>query len=197
MTKILPDANTEWVADTKFNPPDPGPTLTAGTFCLCLPSAFRYTQQMRVNLTAKAIAEPVDQGSTGQGASARNEIDSPERLETFLRDFYRDVAQDDIIGPLFTDVAQVDWTSHIPKIASFWNRFLFGITGYTGNPMSAHTKIHAQHAFTPRHFERWLSLFNQTLDDRWYGTNVDRMKKLATNVAAVHAKHLGVEVPHA
>lgn len=149
---------------------------------------------MRVNLTAKANAEPVDEGSMGQGAGARNEIDSPERLEVFLRNFYRDVAQDDLIGPLFNDVAQVDWTSHIPKIAAFWNRFLFGISGYSGNPMAAHSKVHSQHPFTPQHFERWLSLFNQALDDCWQGSNVDRMKKLAANVAAVHAKQLGVEV---
>ncbi len=120
------------------------------------------------------------------------DIDSSECLQSFLRDFYQDVAQDQLLGPMFNDVAQVDWATHLPKIASFWNRFLFGIEGYAGNPMAAHMSVHEQRPFTMDHFVRWLELFHDALNANWQGENVERMKGLAANVARVHASQLGI-----
>ena len=51
-----------------------------------------------------------------------------------VRRFYSDVTQDDLLGPMFNEVAHVDWCEHLPKLAAFWGRALLGIPGYTGNP---------------------------------------------------------------
>lgn len=123
-------------------------------------------------------------------ASPGTDISSPEDVAAFIRTFYQGVAQDDLLGPVFNDVAQVDWPSHLPKLAAFWNRVLFGIPGFAGNPMAEHARIHAQSPFTPAHFHRWLSLFHETLDDDWSGPNVEKMKQLARNVATVHSGQL-------
>ncbi len=134
-------------------------------------------------------------------ADPDRDLDSPEEITEMVRRFYADVTQDDLLGPLFNDVARVDWSEHLPKLTAFWCRALLGIPGYVGNPFQAHTHIHSQRPFTVEHFERWLSLFHETLDLGWVGPRADRAAELADNVARVHSQQLighGVTVaaPH-
>ena len=107
-----------------------------------------------------------------------------------VRRFYADVAMDDRLGPMFNEVAEVDWSEHLPKLTAFWCRALIDLPGYTGNPFRAHALVHAKHAFTAAHFERWLTLFHETLDLGWVGPNAERAHHLADNVARVHSQQL-------
>jgi hemoglobin len=118
------------------------------------------------------------------------DLDDPGQVAELVRRFYADVAQDDLLGPMFNDVAKVDWSQHLPKLTAFWTRFLFGTLGYEGNPYRAHQLIHARRPFTAAQFERWLDLFFETLDLGWVGPNVDRVKAHATKVARGHATKL-------
>ena len=118
------------------------------------------------------------------------DLDSPEEIAEMVRRFYQDVAQDDLLGPLFNDVARVDWAEHLPKLTRFWCRALLGLEGYQGNPFQAHRLVHQQSPFTMAHFERWLELFHDTLDTGWTGPHVERAKEVAVNVARVHAGQL-------
>src|SRR5687768_18460351 len=85
-------------------------------------------------------------------------------VATLVQRFYRDVAQDDLLGPMFNDVAKVNWAEHLPKLTAFWCRALFGTRDYAGSPLQAHRAIHRQRAFTAAHFRRWLDLFEETVD---------------------------------
>jgi len=118
------------------------------------------------------------------------DLDSVEEIDEMVRRFYADVAQDDLLDPMFNEVAKVDWSEHLPKLSAFWSRALLGIHGYQGNPLHAHRVVHHQRAFTAAHFERWLSLFHETLKLGWVGPNADRAAALADNVARVHRAHL-------
>ena len=123
------------------------------------------------------------------------DLDSPEEIAEMVRRFYADVAQDELLGPLFNDVARVDWSEHLPKLAAFWCRALLGLSGYAGNPFQAHAAVHERSAFAPAHFARWLALFHETLELGWVGPCADRAAALAANVARVHSQHLiGVAV---
>lgn len=118
------------------------------------------------------------------------DLDNPEEIAEMVRRFYADVAQDDLLGPVFNDVARVDWSEHLPKLTAFWCRALLGLPGYVGNPFQAHAHIHERRPFTAAHFERWLSLFHETLDLGWVGPRADRAAELADNVARVHSQQL-------
>ena len=118
------------------------------------------------------------------------DLRGPDDVAEMVRRFYRDVAQDDLLGPMFNDVARVDWSEHLPKLTAFWCRALFGTPGYAGNPYRAHQLVHAQRAFTAAHFERWLDLFFDTVDLGWAGPNADKAKALASSVARVHCAQL-------
>jgi hemoglobin len=126
------------------------------------------------------------------------DLDHPDEIAELVRRFYGDVAQDDLLGPMFNDVAQVDWSEHLPKLTAFWCRALLGMPGYQGNPFRAHVLVHAKRPFSPEHFERWLGLFHETLELGWTGPYADRAGEVADNVARVHSQQIigqAVELP--
>lgn len=118
------------------------------------------------------------------------DLDDPDEVAEMVRRFYADVAQDDLLGPLFNDVAQVDWSEHLPKLTAFWCRALLALPGYQGNPYRAHILVHDRSPFSRAHFERWLDLFHETLELGWAGPNAERAKALARRVAMVHSKQI-------
>jgi hemoglobin len=118
------------------------------------------------------------------------DLDDPSEIAELVRRFYADVAQDDVLGPMFHDVAKVDWSEHLPKLTAFWCRALLSMPGYEGNPYRQHQLVHARRAFTAAHFARWLELFHETLDLGWIGPKVEQAKALAHKVATVHAHQL-------
>lgn len=125
-------------------------------------------------------------GRDGLLATSLRDLDDPDEVRELVRRFYAEVARDDLLGPLFNDVAHVVWSEHLPKLTAFWCRFLFAQPGYAGNPFRAHKAVHDQEPFTPAHFRRWLDLFEDTLSYGWVGPNVDRVLTLAHDVARVH-----------
>jgi hemoglobin len=131
----------------------------------------------------KLVPPPID------GVGLRDLEDRAAVAEMVVR-FYRLVAMDDLLGPMFNDVAKVDWSEHLPKLTDFWCRMLFAIPGYEGNPYRAHQRVHALRPFTAAHFERWLDLFHETIDAGWAGPNVERAKAFAAKVARVHSQQL-------
>lgn len=131
-----------------------------------------------------AVNHPVSNRSRGC------DLHAVEEIEEMVRRFYADVAQDDLLGPVFNDVAQVDWAAHIPKLVQFWQRILLSQPGYQGNPLAEHERIHAITTFTADHFNRWLDLFHDTVDDGWAGPNAEQAKAFAFRVAEAHYRHL-------
>ena len=118
------------------------------------------------------------------------DLDTPDEVAELVRRFYADVVQDDLLGPLFNDVAKVDWSEHLPKLTAFWCRVLFGLNGYAGNPFRAHVLIHSQSPFTEAHFIRWLTLFHEHVEMGWTGPYADHILAMARNVARVHSNQL-------
>lgn len=118
------------------------------------------------------------------------DLDDPAEIAALVRRFYADVMHDDLLGPVFTDVAQVDWVEHLPKLTAFWCRALLGIESYAGNPFKAHRDVHERRPFTPAHFRRWLELFEETLVLGWVGPKADQALALARQVAWVHSHQL-------
>ena len=120
----------------------------------------------------------------------RRDLDGPAEVAEMVRRFYAAVAQDNLLGPVFEEVARVDWAEHLPKLTAFWCRALFSMPGYEGNPYRAHQLVHARQPFTAAHFERWLDLFHETLDLGWRGPKVEQAKELARRVADVHCRQI-------
>ena len=85
-------------------------------------------------------------------------LDEPV-LERVVRAFYATARQDPVIGHLFDHVQ--DWEAHIARITDFWSSVALMSGRYHGNPMAPHLKLPLE----PRHFARWLTLFEKTARD--------------------------------
>lgn len=103
-------------------------------------------------------------------------------VERLVRDFYRDAAMDDLLGPVFA-AAHVDWPQHIATLTDFWCWQLFGERGYVGNPLRAHEPVHARTPFASAHYERWLALFEETVDASFAGPVAELAKARARRMA--------------
>jgi hemoglobin len=103
-------------------------------------------------------------------------------VERFVRDFYRQAAMDDVLGPVFA-AAGINWNAHIETLVDFWSWQLFGKRGYVGNPLRAHEPAHARTPFTAGHFERWLELFENTIDNLFAGAVAELAKARARKMA--------------
>ena len=108
----------------------------------------------------------------GRYAFDRDDLRSRADVERLVRDFYREAAMDDLLGPVF-EAAHIDWHHHIERITDFWMWQLFGERGYEGNPLRFHEPSHARTPFTPAHYERWVALFTETIDERFAGPVAD------------------------
>lgn len=108
-------------------------------------------------------------------------------VEVLVRSFYRQAAMDERLGPVFA-AAEVDWPAHIATLIDFWSWQLFGEPGYQGNPLLAHRPLQAATPFTPAHYERWLELFDLTVDEHFLGPVADTAKMKAAKMAAALAR---------
>jgi len=97
------------------------------------------------------------------------DITTSEDIKTLIDSFYEKVRVDDVIGYIFNDIAQVDWPHHLPRMYAFWEFLLLSKDTYKGNPMEVHQKLHRQVRLTEEHFNRWLQLFHQTVDEHFEG----------------------------
>lgn len=104
-----------------------------------------------------------------------------------VRDFYRDAAMDDVLGPVF-HAARVDWSAHIATLVDFWSWQLLGDPGYAGHPLRAHEPVHARTPLTSVHYERWVSLFHSTIDASFEGPRADAAKQRGSKMAAAMAR---------
>lgn len=118
----------------------------------------------------------------GEFDLARDDIRSRADLEELMRSFYRTVAMDDVLGPVFAG-AQVDWSAHIPKLTDFWAWQLLGVRGYEGNPLRAHEPVHEQMPFQSEHYARWLELFETAVDEQFAGPTAEAAKQRARRMA--------------
>jgi len=87
----------------------------------------------------------------------------------------------------FKDIVKVDWDKHLPKMYSFWETILFGQMSYKGNPMAVHFPINQMEAMEKRHFERWLKLWKQTIEENFTGQNASIAITKSENIANLMA----------
>lgn len=111
------------------------------------------------------------------------EIQNRDDLDFLIRRFYEKALSDPEIGFFFTEIAEVDLTVHISKIVSFWEMQLFRTGSFNGNPYRTHKLLDMKSTMEPHHFQRWLTLFHQTIDEHFVGERAEILKHNAKSIA--------------
>jgi hemoglobin len=110
------------------------------------------------------------------------DITVQEDVHRLVERFYARARPDPLIGHFFVDI---DWEPHIRLIASFWNMVLFGDRTYQRDPLTAHVLLHQRIPMEQAHFDRWLALFNGTVDELFQGAKAEEAKQRARTIAGV------------
>jgi hemoglobin len=101
------------------------------------------------------IAEMQSAASAGAQASEAD-------IRALVDSFYERVQRDEVLGPIFAEHV-ADWSVHLPKMYDFWSTVVLRSGRYAGRPLEAHERIGG---LEHRHFDRWLRLWTETVQDR-------------------------------
>ena len=112
-----------------------------------------------------------------------HDIETVDDCERLVRAFYGKALTDDTIGFLFTDIAKLDLEAHVPEITSFWATILLGAQSYSGGAFRPHAQLNQKVRLRSGHFERWLFLWRQTVDELFAGDRAELAKSHALRVA--------------
>lgn len=107
-------------------------------------------------------------------------------IKVLVDTFYGKVREDDILAPIFNPVLQDRWAEHMEKMYTFWQTILLGERTYNGSPFPPHGRL----PISEVHFERWLELFYQTIDEKFEGDKADEAKWRASRIAEVFQSRL-------
>lgn len=114
------------------------------------------------------------------------DIEEINDIKKMVNLFYGKVRKDDLIGPIFNDKIQNHWPEHLTKLYSFWQGILLGERTYTGFPFPPHSQL----PISKEHFDRWLSLFTETVDHLFIGEIANEAKNRAYKISDVFQKKL-------
>lgn len=114
-------------------------------------------------------------------------LESREDIEMLVNKFYGKVQKDETIGFFFNDVAKVNWNLHLPKMYKFWETLLFGQISYKGNPMAVHFPVNEMVPIEKHHFEHWLKLWTETVEENFAGETADLAIYKARNISSLMA----------
>ena len=102
-------------------------------------------------------------------------------IKQLVDSFYEKVRGDEFIGVIFNERIGNRWPQHLEKMYTFWQTVLLGEHTYFGSPFPPHANLPVSHI----HFERWMLLFNQTLDELFTGEKADEAKWRAAKMAEI------------
>lgn len=106
-----------------------------------------------------------------------HDITNASDIKTLIDHFYAKVQEDEVIGYIFNDIAQVNWPAHLPVMYAFWEFLLLDAPdGYRGNPIQKHFDLHQKHPLKAAHFDRWVLLFQSTVDELFAGPTAEAAK---------------------
>src|SRR5688572_25981599 len=81
------------------------------------------------------------------------DIETREDIREVVTDFYKKAVDDELIGYIFTDVAEIDLEHHLPIITDFWEMLLLGTVNfqakYRRSPMQIHHALNEKENLKP------------------------------------------------
>ncbi|MBK0382785.1 group III truncated hemoglobin [Pedobacter sp. SD-b] len=113
----------------------------------------------------------------------KKDIETHLDIKLMVDSFYDKATADKLLGPVFNDIAKVDWDHHLPIMYSFWEATLLSKAVYKGNPMDTHFKLNQKIKLTQEMFNKWKTLFIETIEENFVGKTANDAKQRAVSIA--------------
>jgi hemoglobin len=115
----------------------------------------------------------------------KKDIGNIEDIKLLVNDFYGKVRKDDLLRDIFNNKIEDRWPQHLEKLYRFWQTVLLEEHTYYGSPFLPHAHL----PVAKEHFDRWLKLFYETVDEHFAGENATKAKWQAERMAVMfHSK---------
>jgi hemoglobin len=111
----------------------------------------------------------------------KTDILHEEDVARLVHTFYTKVRADELLGPIFEPIIKDNWAPHLSRMVDFWSTILLYTRKYKDDPMPKHMQLPVEQ----RHFDRWLLLFNETLDSLFAGELTENAKLRAASIARI------------
>lgn len=109
----------------------------------------------------------------------KKELMTLDDVKTLVDRFYGKVRSDELLAPIFNERIQDRWPEHLEKMYRFWQTVLLGEHTYMGSPFPPHANLPVDKS----HFDQWLKLFKETLDEFFRGEKANEAKWRADKMA--------------
>lgn len=113
------------------------------------------------------------------------DIENNDDLYLLVDAFYKKLLSDSSISYIFTEVVKIKLEEHLPILVIFWSQSLFNTGGYFKNLTNIHLDINAKEYLSPELFIIWLNHFNNSVDEKFSGSNAEKIKTQALSIATV------------
>lgn len=113
--------------------------------------------------------------------NSRTDILTLADVTNLVNTFYDKVRQNDLLGPVFNDRIADNWPEHLEKMYRFWQTILLEEHTYFSRPFPPHATM----PIDGRHFQQWMTLFTQTVDELFEGDKAEEAKWRAGKMAAL------------
>lgn len=100
-------------------------------------------------------------------------------IKLLVNSFYNKVKEDELLAEIFESKLHNNWPQHLEKMYRFWQTVLLEEQTYSGSPFAPHAKLN----INKEHFERWMELFNNTVDEHFSGEKAEEAKWRAGKMA--------------
>jgi hemoglobin len=104
-----------------------------------------------------------------------------DTVQQLVHEFYDQVREDELLGPVFFLALGGDWTEHLDKLTEFWSMVVLGTRNFQGNVFGTHMKLEE---IEPEHFERWLALFERTVVRLFEAKQAEEFLVVANRIAS-------------
>jgi hemoglobin len=100
------------------------------------------------------------------------DIETLKDIHLLVDKFYAKVIEDQTIGVFFNQRLEGRWEAHHKKLYRFWHTVLLRRPDYFGNPVPMHFNMN----LNKEHFDHWLEVWCETVDEMYEGTIAERAK---------------------
>lgn len=103
---------------------------------------------------------------------AKTDILNIDDVKLLVDTFYAKVRDNELLSTVFNKVIGDNWPAHLEKMYGFWQTLLLDTPAYSGSPFLKHAKL----PIAKEHFDTWMSLFNETVDEYFTGEKANEAK---------------------
>lgn len=115
-----------------------------------------------------------------------NDILNAADIKLLVDSFYAKVRGDELLSEIFNGKIGESRKQHLEKMYGFWSTVLFAEQSYKGSPFVHHANLPVDR----KHFDRWLVLFYETIDEHFNGEKATEAKWRADKMAQMFSSRL-------